>query len=217
MKKVYAVNGSPRSNGNTATVLRHALAGAESTGAETELIDLGKLNFSGCRSCFACKLKEGGTPGCCALRDQLTAVLEKLGNADAVIMGSPVYFGAETGLFRNFMERLFFPYLQYTDPVSTAMKRKIETAFIYTMNIPQEAVENFGYRDFFDRTRRFPQIVFNSSEVETLYVCNTFQFSDYSKYVSSMFNAEEKAKARKEQFPIDCQKAFELGKRIALK
>lgn len=50
MKKVYAINGSPRKKWNTAILLEHALKGAE-----TELIHLYDLDFKGCRSCFACK------------------------------------------------------------------------------------------------------------------------------------------------------------------
>ena len=53
---VIAINGSPRKNWNTATLLNKALEGASSQGATTELIHLYGLNFKGCVSCFACKL-----------------------------------------------------------------------------------------------------------------------------------------------------------------
>ena len=65
-KKIIAINGSPRQNGNTAEILSHALNGAEKGGAETELIHLGALTFSGCKSCFSCKLKNGKSNGKCA-------------------------------------------------------------------------------------------------------------------------------------------------------
>ncbi|MCO5381118.1 MAG: flavodoxin family protein [Methanosarcina barkeri] len=55
--KVIAINGSPRKKWNTATLLEKALEGAVSEGAETEIIHLYDLNFKGCTSCFACKLK----------------------------------------------------------------------------------------------------------------------------------------------------------------
>ena len=55
--KVLAINGSPRKTWNTATMLNKALEGAASEGAETEIIHLYELNFRGCTSCFACKLK----------------------------------------------------------------------------------------------------------------------------------------------------------------
>lgn len=53
--KVIALNGSPRKKWNTATLLKHALDGAASKGAETELIHLYDYNYKGCISCFACK------------------------------------------------------------------------------------------------------------------------------------------------------------------
>ena len=50
--KVIAINGSPRKKWNTATLLEKALEGAETEGAETEIIHLYDLNFKGCKSCF---------------------------------------------------------------------------------------------------------------------------------------------------------------------
>ena len=96
MKKIYAVNGSPRKNGNTAQLLQKALEGAKAAGAEVKLIQLADLNFSGCISCFACKKIENPAPGC-ILKDNLAEILNKLVKADGIIMGSPIYFGAETG------------------------------------------------------------------------------------------------------------------------
>lgn len=55
--KVLALNCSPRKNWNTAKLLKSALKGAESAGAEVEYIDLYGLNFTGCRSCMLCKRK----------------------------------------------------------------------------------------------------------------------------------------------------------------
>ena len=112
--KVLAFNGSPRKNWNTDILLHHALEGAASEGAETELIHLYDLNYKGCISCFACKLKDGKSYGKCAMNDELTPVLEKLKDADAVILGSPIYLGNSTGEMRSFMERYIFPFLVYS-------------------------------------------------------------------------------------------------------
>jgi len=76
--KVLAINGSPRTKCNTATLLNNALEGAASQRAETELVHLYKLNFKGCISCFACKLKNGESYGRCAVKDDLTPILKKL-------------------------------------------------------------------------------------------------------------------------------------------
>ena len=69
--KTIIINASPRKNWNTAQLLKEARRGAESVGAETEYIDLYDLNFTGCRSCLACKLKGAEHHGC-AWKDDLS-------------------------------------------------------------------------------------------------------------------------------------------------
>lgn len=144
-KNVLAINGSPRKMWNTGMLLKKALEGAVSQGADTELVHLYDLDFKGCTSCFACRLKGGKSYGRCAVNDDLTPVLEKAGEADALILGSPVYFGIVTGEMRSFIERLLFPYLVYTNPPSTLFDRKINTAFIYTMNVSEKQMRESGY------------------------------------------------------------------------
>ena len=214
-KKIYAVNASPRENGNTAKILQNALEGAKSAGAETKIIHLGRYLFSGCRSCFACKLKGGKSYGKCAVNDALTPILEELSSADGIIMGTPIYFGAESGLFRNFLERFFFPYLKYSNPASSIAPRSIEMNFVYTMNVPYDVMEMYGYRDYLEKSHKFPALVFNSKEVDVLYVNDTFQFDDYSRYESDMFDPQHKELMRTTSFQEDCSKAFESGKKLA--
>lgn len=71
--KVIAINGSPRKNWNTATLLEKALDGAKSVGADVEMIHLYDLSFKGCTSCFACKRKGSQLNGKCAMKDDLTS------------------------------------------------------------------------------------------------------------------------------------------------
>ena len=78
---VIAINGSPRKNWNTDTLLKKVLEGAESAGAETEMVYLYDLKFCGCKSCMACKLKKEPRPNRCVLRDELTPVLDKVHEA----------------------------------------------------------------------------------------------------------------------------------------
>ena len=135
---VIAVNGSPRKKWNTATLLEHALKGAVSKGAKTELVHLYDLDYKGCISCFSCKKKGGKSYGKCAVKDGLTPLLEKIAVLDALILGSPIYFGTVTGEMRSFMERLLFPYFTYTMPPESLFPKKMPTAFIYTMNVTDQ-------------------------------------------------------------------------------
>src|SRR5208337_3352580 len=104
--KVIGFNGSPRKKWNTASLLQKALEGAASKGAKTELIHLYDLDYKGCISCFACKTKDGKSYGTCAVKDDLTPIFKKVEKADAIILGSPIYFGRVTGEMASFYERL---------------------------------------------------------------------------------------------------------------
>ena len=90
---VIGINGSPRKTWNTATLLEKALEGAASQGAETGIVHLYDLDFQGCTSCFACKLEGGKKYGQCAVKDDLTPILDAIAEADALVLGSPIYFG----------------------------------------------------------------------------------------------------------------------------
>ncbi len=210
--KVIVINGSPRKKWNTATLLEKALEGAASEGAETELIHLYDLNFKGCTSCFACKLKNGKSYGKCAMEDELTPVLAKLKDVDAVILGSPIYLGNSTGEMRSFMERYVFPYLVYSNEIPSLYPKNIPVGFIYTMGVKEENFDFFGLNKTIELNENFAARIFGYSE--SMYSTDTYQFDDYSKYVADRFDPVEKAKRRKEVFPQDCQKAFEMGARF---
>ena len=83
------------------------------------------------------------------------------------------------------------------------------------MGMPDTRLREAGYEQIFKNNEMSMTRIFGSSE--TLIVTDTYQFDDYSKYVSSLFDPELKAKRRQEVFPIDCQKAFEMGARLAKK
>ena len=211
--KILAINGSPRKTWNTATLLNKALEGAASQGAQTELIHLYDLTYKGCISCFACKRKDGISYGKCAYQDDLTPVLEKIDLADAVIFGSPIYFSNVTGALRSLMERMLFQYLVYDENYSSLVTKKKPIGLIYTMNIPESALQDWGYdRTFLANENTFTRI-FGSAE--SLVVTDTYQFSDYSQYVTTAFDEAAKANRRQDVFPEDCKKAFEMGVRFS--
>ena len=211
--RILAINGSPRTKCNTATLLNNALQGAASQGAETELVHLYKLNFKGCISCFSCKLKGGESYGRCAVNDDLTPILKKVEEADALILGSPIYLGTAPGEMRSFMERLIFPYLVYDVNHSTLFKKKIKTGLIHTLGATEDQMKLLGIDRHLNMVEMFMERTFG--EAESLFVTDTYQFDDYSKYESSRFNVEEKAKRRREEFPKDCKRAYDMGVRFA--
>ena len=211
--KVMAFNGSPRKSWNTATLIEKTLEGARSRGAQTELVHLYDVDYKGCRSCFACKLCDGKSYGRCGAKDGLSPILERALKADAILLGSPIYVGYVTGQTQSFLERLVFPKLTYTDPPGTLFERKIKTGVIYTMGLPEEMMKKVGYEVFINRIATLMTRIFGHSE--SLCCFDTLQFDDYSKYHAPRFDPKHKAKRRKEAFPEDCRKAFELGVRLA--
>lgn len=211
--KVIGINGSPRKNCNTATMVKKALDGAQSKGAKIELIHLYDLDYKGCKSCFACKLKDGKSYGICAARDDLTPILRKIEHCDALILGSPIYLGTATGEMRSFLERLIFPYLVYDNEGSSLFPRRMPIGFIYTMGVTEDLLDEIGYHQHFKTTERLAERIIG--ETETIYVTDTYQFDDYSKYVSTRFDPEEKLKRHREVFPRDLERAFELGGQFA--
>lgn len=210
---VIAINGSPRKNRNTHILLTKALEGAASKGGETELVHLYDLNYKGCTGCLECKRKAGASIGKCVINDDLKPLLEKIEICDALIFGSPIYFGEVTGAMRSFIERLLFQYLSYDKDRKPLFKRRIKTAFLYTMNVSEESLQQIGYADKFKANAALLERILGQSQ--TLISTETLQVDDYNKYNMTMFDAEQRKQRNKNVFPLDCQKAYEIGAAMA--
>ena len=207
---LIAINGSPRKNWNTHILLEMFVEGARETGAEAEIINLYDLTYKGCTSCFACKRK-GVTLDKCAMQDELAPVLQKICDCDALILGSPIYFGDVTGHTRSFMERLLFPYTSYEGKSSTFGK-KIKTVFVYTMNVPAILLPFIGYSRLFRKNKKMLKKKFGHSQ--SFVVTSTYQFDDYSKYAITIIDGAKRLKRRQTVFEEECKKAYELGKKL---
>ncbi|MDD2467875.1 MAG: flavodoxin family protein [Desulfobulbus sp.] len=210
--KILAFNGSPRLKGNTATMLHHAVAGAQDRGAEVETVNLYKMKFSGCVSCFTCKRLDKARPLVCVVKDDLQPILEKIRTVDAILIATPVYYGSETASTRALIERLCFPYLNYADYTNSHFPRRIPVGLIYTMNVPSEMVDTLGYDVTFGRTRQTLAREFGSCTM--VMACNTTQYDDYSRYEANA-TAEAKKTYRDAHFAEDCRCARELGEQLA--
>ena len=206
--KVIGMNGSPRKDWNSAQMLEHALKGAAAAGAETELIHLIDLQATGCRSCFACKRLGGKSFGRCAVKDDLTDILNRSLEADAIIISAPVYFGDVPGMVRNLFERLWFPGLMYRRDGACAYDKKVKVGLIYTMNCPDE--------HFYDSLIGGHKNTFERFFGETKVVCatETLQFDDYDLYVGDMFDVPRRQEKHEKVFPEDCRRAFEMGQEL---
>ena len=214
MLKVIGLNGSPRKGWNTDLMVKKVLEGAKDAGAQTKLYQLQDLNIKSCTSCLACKRKTGYN-GICAIRDDLTDILKEIKTADAIVIGSPIYYFNLSSLAHKALERMWFSNSKYT-PESTLFPKKTKSLMIYTMNVTEEQAKGYKLDYLFDTVKYFNERVFRG-ESEKLCIYNTQQVKDYSKYDMTIFNIPEKLRRRKEEFPLELEKAYELGRALITK
>jgi len=104
MMKIIAVQSSPNEDGLTCLLARAVLEGAESEGAETELIHLNRLNIESCkahnRGWGTCR-----SEGECMIKDDFQNLREKINQADALVFSTPVYFGDLSESAKRFFDR----------------------------------------------------------------------------------------------------------------
>jgi len=209
--KVIAVNGSPRKNWNTATLLNKTLEGARSRGARTEIVHLYDLAYQGCTSCFECKMKGCPKPGRCSMSDGLSPVLERIYACEALVLGSPIYLGNITGAMHSFIERLIFPTTSYNLGPSSLFQGRIASAFIYTMNAPKSYAARQRYPAMFRINRHYLEHLNAKSLVLPSY--DSHQFSEQAKY--EVPQRAEGGKPAEGHFEEDCAKAFAMGADLA--
>jgi multimeric flavodoxin WrbA len=105
--QILAFNGSPRRGGNTSTIIKAILEGAQSTGAETTEVRLHDINMKGCMGCLSCREK----PGICKQKDDLSPFLEAIKTCDGLVVGSPIYMYRITGQTKLFVDRSYSLYI----------------------------------------------------------------------------------------------------------
>ena len=210
--KTIIINASPRKNMNTAKLLKEAQKGAASVGAETEYIDIFDYTFTGCRSCLACKRKDGERNKC-FWKDDLTPIIDKILTADAVIIGSPIYFGQPTASFRALWERLAFPVLSYDGGEISYYNGKLNVGFVWTMNATTEYYEN-GLKPALAVTESTAPMFFHG-KTESYASLDTLQVKDYSKFAMNAFDETAKKERHEVQFPMDLKECFKMGARLS--
>ncbi len=104
MTKILGICGSPRRGGNTEILLDQALSGAACAGAIIEKIVLNELCLKLCQNCGGCS-----KTGACVIKDDMRKLYEKVGESDALIVASPIYFGSLSAQTKVMIDR-FQPY-----------------------------------------------------------------------------------------------------------
>lgn len=120
--KILAINGSPKANGNTATGLKIMAEIFENQGIEMEVVTIGNEVIKGCTGCGGCFRGKRGK--CEAIDDIVNVCIDKMKEADAIILGSPVYFSGINGTMKSFLDRFFYAGGQ------ELFKHKVSAAFV---------------------------------------------------------------------------------------
>ncbi len=110
--KILLINGSPRRSGNTAAALAEMVRVFEAEGFETETVQIGAEAIRGCVACGGC-----GRLGKCVFDDAVNAIAPKFEAADALIVGTPVYYASANATLTALLDRLF-----YSTPFDKTMK-----------------------------------------------------------------------------------------------
>jgi len=135
--KVLLINGSPRTDGNTFCCLQEIEATLQKHGIETEIVQIGCKPVRMCINCGGCH--QPGSKGCVFDDDLCGVITEKMATADALIVGTPVYYGQPNGGILSLMQRLFFSagHLVQNKPAAAlaVCRRGGATATLQTMNM----------------------------------------------------------------------------------
>lgn len=104
--KVVALNGSPRKKGNTAHAIDLVLDELVKQGIEVEVLQIGSMETSGCTGCNACFKHRNEK--CIIEGDQVNDFIQKMKEADGLLLGSPVYWADINGTMKSFLDRVFY-------------------------------------------------------------------------------------------------------------
>ena len=141
MSKVLLINGSPRKNGNTCVALEEIAKTLDDRGIETEIAWIGVKPVRGCMACGKCQ--ENGNGKCIFTDDICNEMIDKINEADALVVGSPVYYGQPAGPVLSLIQRAFFAGAQVANKPAAAVtvcRRGGSTAAFQTLQMPFQMV-----------------------------------------------------------------------------
>ena len=167
--KILAFNGSSHKDGNTASLLKEYLKGAESSSANTKMYNLYDLSYNDCVGCNGCKSMEDKAK--CAQKDDLKNIYDEIYDADHIVIGSPVYMWQMNGRTKDFVDR-FLPFLK--QDYSSRIKGK-KLSLLFT----QGAAEKNAFMNYFNLTK--DMFTFMGFDVKDIVVGEAMGFNQESR------------------------------------
>ena len=199
--KTIVINAGPKRRDCNARLAKSSLEGAESVGAEVEYVDLYKLNLSGCRVCLICKNDEDVCK--CFWRDELSPLIERIFEADCVLIAAPIFFSQPTSHYMALLERLVYCMVSYK--TGNKFKGKVNVGLFYTINYPMDYFEK-SVRPHMKQSEDLLKMLNGKVVIET--------YQNISKNMSSN-STDDELKLKKEQFTSDLKSVFEIGAKLS--
>ena len=199
--KTIVINAGPKRRDCNARLAKSSLEGAESVGAEVEYVDLYKLNLSGCRVCLICKNDEDVCK--CFWRDELSPLIERIFEADCVLIAAPIFFSQPTSHYMALLERLVYCMVSYK--TGNKFKGKVNVGLFYTINYPMDYFEK-SVRPHMKQSEDLLKMLNGKVVIET--------YQNISKNMSSN-STDDELKLKKEQFASDLESVFEIGAELS--
>ena len=199
--KTIVINAGPKRRDCNARLAKSALEGAESVGAEVEYVDLYKMDLSGCRVCLICKNDEDVCK--CFWRDELSPLIERIFEADCVLIAAPIFFSQPTSHYMALLERLVYCMVSYK--TGNKFKGKVNVGLFYTINYPMDYFEK-SVRPHMKQSEDLLKMLNGKVVIET--------YQNISKNMSSN-STDDELKLKKEQFASDLESVFEIGAELS--
>jgi multimeric flavodoxin WrbA len=143
--KIVSLFGSPRARANSSLIAERFCATAQKLGAEVRAFTLNDLNFRGCQGCYACKTKLDR----CALKDDLTEVLEAVRETDILVLASPVYYWDISAQLKAFLDRTFS--FLVPDFITNPQKSRLEPGKKLVLILAQNNPDKDSFTNIFQK------------------------------------------------------------------
>jgi multimeric flavodoxin WrbA len=177
--KIIGIIASPHKEGNTAWAVNKILEGAKGQGAETQSWCFSDLDIKPCRGCSCCKKDGKG----CVLNDDMQNIYAAFANADAIVLGSPVYMGQMSAQAKIFTDRLYACTSPRFSPYFKENARKKRMVLVFTQGNPDSSL----FQSYFDYTKNMFQVLeFDVKSVEVIAGMRTRQAHERNDLQISM-------------------------------
>ncbi len=195
--KTIVINAGPKRKDINAQLMKSAKSGAESVGSEVEYVDLYRLELSGCRVCLICKNDEDICR--CYWRDELSPLIDRIFEADCLLVGVPIFFSSPSSHYMALLERLIYCMVSYK--TGNKFKGNVNVGLFYTINYPMEYFEK-SVRPHLKQSEDILSMLNGKVVIKT--------FSNISKNEYST-KSDDEIKSKESQFDHDLEAIFEIA------